>query len=246
MRFRIPMIPLHDDNPTQIWPALTIAFIVICCLAFFWQISQGEAGYPRIVYGLGMIPVVLFAHAELPPEVALVPPAATLLTSMFLHGGFMHLAGNMLYLWIFGNNVEDAMGHGRFAVFYVTCGVAAALSQALIDPSSEVPMIGASGAVSGVLGAYLLLYPHARILVLVPLGFYLHATRLPAGWVLALWFLFQLLNSALAGDQPGGVAWMAHIGGFIAGMSLIPLFKYRRVPLFHPPQPAGWNSRWRR
>jgi membrane associated rhomboid family serine protease len=140
----------------------------------------------------------------------------------------------MLYLWIFGNNVEDAMGHGRFVLFYVLCGLAAAFAQALPNPDSEIPMVGASGAISGVLGAYLLLYPHARVLVLIPLGFVAQMVRLPALWVLGLWFLMQLLSSAMTDPDRGGVAFGAHIGGFVAGMLLIPLFKHRSVRLFHP------------
>jgi membrane associated rhomboid family serine protease len=153
---------------------------------------------------------------------------------MFLHGGWMHIIGNMLYLWIFGNNVEDAMGHRRFIVFYLLCGIAAALAQALPNPSSEVPMIGASGAISGVLGAYLLLYPHARVLVVIPIFFYPYTVRIPAGWVLGFWFLMQVASSLSAPEQQGGVAWSAHIGGFVAGMALIPLFKYKQVRLFAP------------
>jgi membrane associated rhomboid family serine protease len=151
---------------------------------------------------------------------------------MFLHGGLAHLLGNMLYLWIFGNNVEGAMGHGRYAVFYALCGISAALAQALPDPDSTLPMIGASGAISGVLGAYLLLYPRARVLVVIPLGFYLYSTYLPALAVLGLWFLLQVLSSVLAPAGEGGVAWFAHMGGFIAGMALIPAFRRRGVPLF--------------
>lgn len=228
------MIPLHDDNPTHIRPVVTVSFITACVLIFFWQISLGSGGYQRIVYSLGVIPVVLFGEAELPPELALVPPEATLITSMFLHGGLMHLAGNMLFLWIFGNNIEDSMGHGRFVIFYLLCGIGAALTQAFIYPDSEVPMIGASGAISGVLGAYLLLYPHARVLVLIPLGFFLQLVRLPAVWVLGLWFVFQLLSSALADTSGGGVAFFAHIGGFVAGMLLIAAFKRRSVRFFQP------------
>src|SRR5688500_16733624 len=138
---------------------------------------------------------------------------------MFLHGGWMHLIGNMLYLWIFGDNVEDAMGHGRFIVFYLLCGVAAAMAQAIPDPQSVVPMVGASGAISGVLGAYLLLYPHARILVLIPLGIIMQTVRLPAGVVLLIWFGLQFLSSMMAsGSGGGGVAFRAHIGGFVAGV----------------------------
>jgi membrane associated rhomboid family serine protease len=138
----------------------------------------------------------------------------------------------MLYLWIFGDNVEDSMGHVRFILFYVLCGVAAVLAQALPDPTSQVPMIGASGAISGVLGAYLMLFPHARILVLIPMGFVMHSTRLPAMWVLLLWFALQFLSSIMQGAGGGGVAFRAHIGGFAAGVALISLFKHRNVRLF--------------
>jgi membrane associated rhomboid family serine protease len=242
------MIPLHDDNPTHMRPVLTVTFIVVAVLAFLWQISLGQAGGQRAVFSLGVIPAVLFNKADLPPDLAWVPPAATVFTSMFLHGGFMHLAGNMLYLWIFGNNVEDSMGHLRFIVFYLLCGAIAAVGQALINPASEVPMIGASGAISGVLGAYLLLYPHARVLTMIPLGFYAQMVRLPALAVLGLWFVLQIASSAMANNDQGGVAWFAHIGGFVAGMALIPLFKRRDVRLFHPAQPAAVsvlrNSRW--
>ncbi|MCG3203059.1 MAG: hypothetical protein NFCOHLIN_02977 [Gammaproteobacteria bacterium] len=233
------MIPLHDDNPTRIQPVVTMMTIALCALVFLWQMSLGGEGGQRVVYSLGVIPAVLFDRAELPVELALVPAEATVFTSMFLHGGFMHLAGNMLYLWIFGNNVEDSMGHVRFAVFYLLCGVVAAVGQAWMHPDSQIPMIGASGAISGVLGAYLLLYPHARVLTVVPLGFYAQMIRLPALIVLGFWFVMQIFSSAMAGGgEKGGVAWFAHVGGFIAGMMLIPVFKHRDVPLFHPAQPA--------
>jgi len=239
------VIPLHDDNPTRIRPVVTVGLIAACVVVFLWQVSLGEAGYRRAVYALGFVPAVLFGEAALPPGLAVVPPVMTLLTSMFLHGGLWHLAGNMLYLWIFGNNVEDAMGHGRFVAFYLVSGLAAALAQALADPGSTVPMIGASGAVSGVLGAYLLLYPHARVLVLIPLGFFSQLVRVPAVWVLGLWFLIQIVSSLAAEPGRGGVAWYAHIGGFVAGMVLIPLFKRRDVPLFHDPardrRGGGWS-----
>ena len=225
------MIPLHDDNPTEILPALTVAIIAACVLVFLWETSLGPERIEGAVYSLGVIPAVLLDRVQLPPELALVPPGATILTSMFLHGGFMHLAGNMLYLWIFGNNVEDAMGHVRFAVFYLVCGIAAVFGQVVQNPGSEVPMIGASGAISGILGAYLLLYPQARVLVLIPLGFVMQTVRLPAGWVLGFWFVAQLASSALSSGE-AGVAWFAHIGGFIAGMALIPIFKRRNVRLF--------------
>jgi membrane associated rhomboid family serine protease len=228
------VIPLRDDNPSGTAPIVTIVFIVMCVLVFLWQLSFGPQGGQRIVYALGVVPASLLGQAQLPPELALVSPWMTVFTSMFMHGGGMHLIGTLLYLWIFGDNVEDSMGHGRFVVFYLLCGIAAVLAQALPDPSSTIPMIGASGAISGVLGAYLLLYPHARVLVAIPLGFFLHTMRIPAGLVLVLWFGLQLFSSAMAQPGQGGVAFRAHIGGFIAGMILIPLFKQRRVRLRLP------------
>jgi membrane associated rhomboid family serine protease len=235
------VIPLHDDNPTEITPLLTIFFIVISVLVFFWQMSLGGQGNQAAVYSLGVIPAVLLNKEQLPPELALIPAELTVFTSMFMHGGFMHLAGNMLYLWIFGNNVEDAMGHIRFVIFYFLCGTAAVIGQVMQNPGSEIPMIGASGAISGVLGAYLLLYPHARIMVLIPLGFYAHMVRLPAGLVLGFWFVIQIVSSLAADPNSAGVAWFAHIGGFIAGMALIPFFKRRHVTLLHP---AHGSRRW--
>ena len=228
------MIPLRDDLPTRSAPLLTITFIVACSVIFLWQISLGAKGFEMAVYSLGVIPAVLFGDTSLPPEYFHVPPTLTVLSSMFLHGGWMHLIGNMLYLWIFGNNVEDSMGHGRFILFYVACGIGAALAQALPNPDSVIPMIGASGAISGVLGAYLLLHPRAHVLVLIPLGFYAHVARLPAMLVLGFWFVLQLVSSAFADNEAGGVAFGAHIGGFVAGMALIPFFKRPGVRFFTP------------
>ena len=228
------MIPLRDDNPTTIRPLVTVGLIVACILIFLWQSSLG-VGQGAAVYALGVIPAVLFGQAQLAPELGWVTPVLTPMTSMFLHCGIFLLLGNMLYLWIFGNNIEDAMGHGRFVVFYLLCGIAAVFAQALPDTSSVIPMIGASGAISGVLGAYLLLYPRARVLVLIPLGFFLHTMRLKAGLVLAIWFLIQIFSSLSAGDGPG-VAWHAHIGGFVAGIILLPIFKRRDVRWFQSGQ----------
>ena len=227
------MIPLHDDNPTHSFPLVTILFITGCVMIFVWQQSLGK-DIDKAIYGLGAIPAVLFGFKSLSPELVMVPNWATAITSMFLHGGWMHLLGNMLYLWIFGNNIEDAMGHRRFIVFYIVCGLAALFANALPDPHSAIPMIGASGAISGVLGAYLLLFPHARILVAIPLGIIFFTTRLPAGWVLAFWFILQIINAQLTSGQQGGVAWGAHVGGFVAGMVLIPFFKRRGVRMFTP------------
>lgn len=228
------MIPLRDENPSSRTPIITIALIGTCVIVFLWQFSLGPVRGQQIIYALGVIPSVLLGHDSLPSELVIVPPTATILTSMFMHGGWMHLIGNMLYLWIFGDNVEDSMGHGRFVVFYLLCGVAAVFAQALPDPRSDIPMVGASGAISGVLGAYLLLYPHARVLVAIPFGFILHTMRIPAGIVLVLWFGLQLLSQTMSQPGTGGVAFRAHIGGFVAGMALIALFKHRDVRLRTP------------
>lgn len=230
------MIPLHDDNPTEITPIFTIGFIAACVLVFLYQVSLPVKPSEIFVYQYGAIPAVVFGHAELPLEMMALPAYGTLISSMFLHGGWMHLIGNMLYLWIFGNNIEDVMGHGKFIVFYAVCGVLAALSHAVIDPNSTIPMVGASGAISGVLGAYLLLYPRAQVLVLIPLGFFTRMMYVPAGFVLGLWFVMQLLSGGMSlGSQGGGVAFFAHIGGFVAGMALIGLFKHPHVQFFNPP-----------
>lgn len=233
------VIPLHDDNPTSSRPVVTIALIGACIVVFLWQMMAGPQGGERIVYALGAIPAVLVGGQELPPELAVVPPAASVFTSMFLHGGLLHLLGNMLYLWIFGNNVEDAMGHGRFVAFYFLCGAAAVFAQALPDPQSTVPMVGASGAISGVLGAYMLLYPRARVLLGLPLGFFVvQIGRFPALAVLAVWFVMQLVLGYVAAARApadgleGGVAFAAHVGGFLAGVLLIPFFKHSHVPLW--------------
>jgi membrane associated rhomboid family serine protease len=226
------MIPLHDDNPTERPPIVTVALIVVCVLVFLWQVSLDAETQQAVVYSLGVIPATLIGDRYLSDELYLVAPPVTIVTSMFLHGGWMHLIGNMLYLWIFGNNVEDAMGHGRFVAFYVLCGTAAALAQSVPDPDAIIPMVGASGAISGVLGAYLLLFPHARVLVVIPIGIILQTVRMPALFVLGFWFVLQIVSSLLAGDQEGGgVAFAAHLGGFVAGLALIPLFKRRGVPL---------------
>ncbi len=228
------VVPLHDDNPTRSTAYVTLGLIGACVLIFLWQWFGGAANFERITYSLGVIPAVLFGRSEMPAEMVMVPPGATVFTSMFLHGGIMHLLGNVWYLWIFGNNIEDSMGPVRFIFFYLLCGIAAVFAQALPDPGSTVPMIGASGAISGVLGAYMLLFPRARVLLGLPLGFVIiQLGRFPAFWVLAAWFGMQLLLGTLAAPgAQGGVAFGAHIGGFLAGLLLIPLFKYRSVPLW--------------
>jgi membrane associated rhomboid family serine protease len=227
------VIPLHDDNPTERFPFVTISLIVTCIGIFLYQNSLSEKLGEVFVLEYGAIPAVVFGTGSLPEEASpAIPAALTLLSSMFLHGGWMHLLGNMLYLWIFGNNIEDAMGHAKFTVFYMLCGVTAALSHALTDPSSQIPMVGASGAISAVLGAYLLLYPRAHVLVLLPA---VGMTRVPAGVVLGMWFVTQLISGGMSvGAAGGGVAFFAHIGGFVAGMALVGLFKRPEVPFFAP------------
>ncbi|MBI3561029.1 MAG: rhomboid family intramembrane serine protease [Gammaproteobacteria bacterium] len=227
------MIPLRDDNPTTLPPLVTALIIVACALAFFWQLSLGTR-QESAIYALGAIPAVLFGYEQLPAQLVLVPGWMTAFTSMFMHGGWMHLIGNMLYLWIFGNNIEDAMGHVRFIIFYLLCGIAALLANALLNTHSTIPMIGASGAISGVLGAYALLFPRAHVQVFVPIGFMSQAVWLPAILVLGIWFVLQIVNSiATVGHGGGGVAWAAHIGGFVAGIVLIPIFKKSNLALFN-------------
>jgi len=227
------MIPLHDDNPTELRPYVTIGLIVLCVLVFLWQLSLGRAG-GNAVLAFGAVAAVIFDVQQLPPELSIIPSWMSVFSSMFLHGGWMHLISNMLFLWVFGNNIEDAMGHKRFILFYFVCGAISVFAQILPTPDSTVPLIGASGAISGVLGAYLLLYPHARILVMVPIVVIMHTVRLPAWWVLGFWFFLQIFNSAAASNQQGGVAWGAHIGGFVAGLILIPFFRKKGVRLLHP------------
>lgn len=241
------MIPLHDDNPTEITPAVTMALIVACTLVFFYQFSLPDRPGEDFIFRYGAIPAAILGHAAALPEAAVgFPASVALMTSMFLHGGWMHLIGNMLYLWIFGNNIEDVMGHARFVIFYLVCGVLAAFSHALTDPASTVPMVGASGAISGVLGAYLLLFPRAQVLVLIPLGMFTRMMYVPAGFVLGFWFVLQLLSGEMSlGSTGGGVAFFAHVGGFLAGMVLIGFFKRPSVHFFAPQRHRSWRkSEW--
>jgi rhomboid family protein len=239
------MIPLRDDNPTEITPVVTVTFIVMCVLVFLYEISLPASTNEAFVYMYGAIPAVVFGHVQLPPELMSVPAYGTLISSMFLHGGWMHLIGNMLYLWIFGNNIEDVMGHAKFILFYGICGVIAALSHAAIDPESTIPMVGASGAISGVLGAYLLLYPRARVLVFIPIGFFSQMIHVPAAVVLGLWFVMQVFSGGMSvGHEGGGVAFFAHIGGFLAGMVLIGLFKHPHIRFFNQQGTHRGSARW--
>lgn len=230
------MFPLRDDNPTTITPFVTWAVIAFNVIVFLYQVSLGPRGSQLFVYQYGAIPAVVAGETRLPDAIGAIPPVLTILTGMFLHGGWMHLIGNMWFLWIFGNNIEEAMGSLRFVFFYLICGFLASATHILFNASSTLPMIGASGAVAGVLGAYLMLYPRARVLTFIFLVFFIRLMYIPAGFMLGYWFLIQLLNTSAAGSRSsGGVAVWAHVGGFIAGVLLIGVFKKREVRFFNPP-----------
>jgi membrane associated rhomboid family serine protease len=217
------VIPLRDTQRSRTLPLVTVGLLALNLLVFLEQLRAGPLA-ERLILAYGLVPARLVHWSELggPPGFARFLP---LLTSQFLHGGWLHLLGNLLYLWIFGDNVEDRLGHARFLVFYLACGVAAGLAQVWADPSSPVPTVGASGAIAGVLGAYLVSYPKARVLTFVPIFFLPWLIEVPAVVFLALWFLTQVAMAVtgLGRELTGGVAWWAHIGGFIAGALLVNL-----------------------
>ncbi len=217
-------IPLKDDNPTLTFPVVTLGLILANGWVFYHQISMDVVESQRFVFQWGAIPYqIMTGQALYGPSP--FPVYFTLVSSMFLHGGFLHLIGNMLYLWIFGNNIEDTLGHFRFLFFYLLCGLAAALAQVLSSPGSTIPMIGASGAVAGVLGAYILLFPGARVLTMLFIIIFIKFVRLPALIVLGFWFFLQLMG--VMGGAITNVAFFAHIGGFVVGMILIKIFQPR-------------------
>lgn len=246
------MFPLRDENPHFLTPYATMGLIALNVLTWvFVQGLGGDEALARSVCTLGLIPGELLqtlpagSNFPLGTGVACVlgdtPNWWTLLTSMFLHGGWMHIIGNMWFLWIFGNNVEDSMGHGRFVVFYLLSGLAAAAVQILADTHSGLPMVGASGAIGGVMGAYVLLYPRVRVELLVWLGFYVTTVSVPAYFMLGYWFLLQLIGGfgSLAAEG-GGVAFWAHVGGFVAGAILVLLFRDPDLLARHPNR--GWRT----
>jgi membrane associated rhomboid family serine protease len=217
------MIPLRDINPRRRFPLVTIGLIVLNVVVFAYEFFlPGEEALNLFTSNWGLVPAQLM---QLQPRAIL-----SVFTSMFVHGGLFHLAGNMLYLWIFGDNIESALGSFRFIIFYLLCGIGAALGQVLTDTSSTIPMIGASGAISGVLGAYLLLYPRVEVETLVFIGYFIRLVKMPALVVLGLWILLQLFSGllSLGAAATGGVAFFAHIGGFFTGLVLVGLFKRRR------------------
>jgi membrane associated rhomboid family serine protease len=242
------VIPLRDDVPSRSFPFINYVLIALNGLFFFLELGMGE-NLERFVYRAAVIPTLFtgrdaalsageILYGTVNPELS-----TRLFLSMFLHGGWAHFIGNMLYLWIFGDNVEDRMGHVRYLAFYLLCGWAASFAHIWSSPASRVPSIGASGAIAGVLGAYLTLYPHARVVTLLPLGFFSQFVQIPAFFFLGFWFLQQFLSGALAlterTAQTGGVAWWAHIGGFVAGFALVWIFQNNKR---RPPAREVW---WR-
>jgi membrane associated rhomboid family serine protease len=211
------VIPLRDVIPSRTTPYVTIGLIVVNALVFLYEMTLGDPNLEEFILYFGLVPAAFSWVA--------------VLTSMFLHGGLLHFGGNMLFLWIFGDNVEDRVGHGRFVAFYLLCGAAAALAQTAMSPDSVVPMVGASGAVAGVMGAYFVLYPHSRIVTLVPLFVFFHVMEVPAIVFLGLWFVLQFVSgvgsiaAATGGEPAGGIAFWAHVAGFVAGVSGVLVFR---------------------
>ena len=222
------MIPLKDDNPISNRPIVTYFLISLCVIVFFAQLGSQSYKTGELFYSYGLIPSVLMGHDQLPIDFYVLPPYVTIFSSMFMHGGFMHLLGNMLYMWIFADNIEDNLGPVKFIFFYLISGVGAAMTQVLVDTHSQVPMVGASGAIGGVLGAYLINHPNARVLVLIPFGFFSQLIKIKAIYVLGFWFILQFINSSMMATGGGGVAYAAHIGGFVSGMILILFFNKKR------------------
>ena len=222
------MIPLKDDNPTSGRPTVTYFLISMCVVIFFMQLGSESYRTGQLFYSYGLIPSVLMGHDQLPMDLYVVPAYMTIFSSMFMHGGFMHLIGNMLYMWIFADNIEDSLGPINFIIFYFLSGVGAAMAQVLADTSSQIPMVGASGAIGGVLGAYIINYPKAKVLVLIPFGFFSQLIKIKALYVLGFWFVLQFINSSMMSSQGGGVAYAAHIGGFVSGVLLILFFNKKR------------------
>ena len=253
------MLPYHDENETQRTAVVTIALIAMNVAAWLGFQGAGLSGaLATSICDLGLIPAGLTGAVAVGTDVPVGPgivcsvsgpgfQVGHVVTSMFLHASWMHLLGNMWFLWLFGNNIEDSMTRGRFAAFFLLCGIAAAALQIITDPNSVIPMVGASGAVSGVMGGYLVLYPRVRVFTLVPLGFFMTTVALPAWVMLLYWAGLQLLSGlvTLTGTRPGGVAFWAHVGGFLAGVLLVKVFERpdraaaHGARNWHPRQP-GW------
>jgi membrane associated rhomboid family serine protease len=220
------LIPYKDDNPTRTFSFVTIGLIIFNILVFLGQIAS-PSGMEKISLSYGAIPQYILTFENVQP----LHPVLTIFSAMFMHGGILHLAGNMLYLWIFGNNIEDKLGHVRFLVFYIFCGIVSAYAHAITEPNSLIPMIGASGAISGILGAYLLLFPRAGVYTIIFLGFFIRIVKIPAFIVIGFWAIIQFANGLLSTGliKEGGVAWFAHIGGFLTGLLTIKLWLSKKA-----------------
>jgi membrane associated rhomboid family serine protease len=232
-------LPLYDDNPIRRPPLVTYTLIGMCVGAFLWELGQDA---DVVAYRFGMVPARLFHYVRLRPELAIIPAWATIFTSMFIHGGFLHIGGNMLFLWIFGNNVEDLLGRGRYLLLYLASGVVAALAQALSAPHSHVPMIGASGSIAGVLGAYIVTYPRANVHCFVWVVIVFTIVTVPAWVLLGLWFVLQLVGGLAAGSGSPGVAVWAHVGGFVSGILLYLLLRPPHVEVLQPQRTPTWAT----
>ena len=225
------MIPFRDNIPSRSFPIITVLIIAINTLAFLYELSLGR-GLERFMYQYSVVPAAVLSPSS---NVTLPELIVPYFTSMFLHAGWMHLIGNMWYLWIFGDNIEDRLGHFGFLIFYLLCGLGAGIVHTLFNPYSTVPSLGASGAIAGVLGAYLVSYPFARVLTLLPIFVFIQIIEIPALIVLGFWFLLQFLYGAASLGSPasaGGVAWWAHVGGFVVGIILLSVFP--KEPVAHP------------
>jgi membrane associated rhomboid family serine protease len=243
------MFPIKDSVPSRSVPVVTRTLILINVLVFFFELMLPPESLEQLVYLFGLVPA-RFAHPDWAAAIGFpIDNYWPILTHQFLHGGWLHIIANMWTLWIFGDNVEDRMGPGRFAIFYLLCGSIAGLTHMLTNPDSTVPSVGASGAIAGVLGAYLLFFPTARLVVMIPILFFPFFFKLPAVLYLGLWFLIQLFSgtAGLAGPaQVGGIAWWAHIGGFIGGMLLCGLFARKRRALQPDEDALEWAWKPRR
>jgi len=228
------LLPLYDDAPLVRPSVVTYSLIAACTVVFLWQAGLSDRAGDDVAFAYGFVPAVFFGHAHLPARLHPVPPWISLFTSMFLHGGLLHLLGNMLYLWLFGKGVESALGPVRFVVLYFVCGAIAGLTQGLMNVSADVPMIGASGAIAGVLGAYLVIYPRGHVTLFFWILIFVRFITVPATIVLGLWFLIQLMSAVGAEAGEGGVAFWAHVGGFMSGMALTFLLCPRGVRLWQP------------
>jgi len=232
-------LPLYDENPSKRPPIITWAFMFICFIVFMYQFNLPQRLEIGFVYKYAFIPDYL-SNYYIVSNLAHINPLITLITSAFLHAGWMHILGNMLYLWIFGDNVEDSMGKFKFFIFYILCAVSGSLLQYYSNPSSDIPIVGASGAIAGVLGSYLILYPKANIKVFMWVIIIFRTINIPAWIVLGIWILGQFFSLSSSPSSGGGVAYFAHIGGFIAGMALTPLLKNKDKPIFNERLSSPW------